>query len=95
MSDSAGDLVICEPGHIFWGHVDFSVPYGTGGAIFTTGNGAEIDIINSTFLDNVAGQATTIQAVAANRVTIKDSHQESTHDGSMVAGSPVDPVRVH
>eukprot|EP01045_Picozoa_sp_COSAG04_P012707 COSAG04_NODE_866_length_9767_cov_2.846400_1_plen_2137_part_00 len=66
---------VCPAGITLWRKVSFEVPFGEGAAICSTSIGAVIQITDSTFSGNRAGDGTVLKAVGAATVRIKDSQQ--------------------
>eukprot|EP01047_Picozoa_sp_COSAG01_P020513 COSAG01_NODE_1169_length_11408_cov_35.108056_3_plen_2198_part_00 len=85
---------LCPKGFSFWGHVDFTVPYGSGGAInFAGANSLQLN--NITFTNNSAGEGAAINAVGASDVTIAESHFVGSTDGSSHLASTVAEATCH
>lgn len=69
---TSGPINPCPHGVTFWSYIEFEVPYGFGGAVFTTGPAA-ISILNTSFVDNNAGSGSNIKVVGANSLSVKSS----------------------
>jgi len=80
----------CPYGMTFWRSVDFEVPYGAGGALFSSSPGATISIVNSQFVDNNAGTGSTLNIVGAQKLSVKSSELAA---GSVVSTADVDACR--
>lgn len=63
---------LCPVGEAFWSYTAFDVPYGYGGAIASFGQGT-LMISDSLFDANQAGRGTTLSAVAAELLIVRNS----------------------
>ncbi len=70
---SAGDRELCPTDVTLWRKREFVVPFGEGGAIFTTGTDADVRIIGTTFNGNAAGTGTVLKSIGSAAVKVKDS----------------------
>eukprot|EP01043_Picozoa_sp_COSAG02_P027510 COSAG02_NODE_1628_length_11586_cov_3.954644_2_plen_1093_part_00 len=70
---SAGDRELCPKGITLWRKREFVVPFGEGAAIFTTGRNADIQISETTFAGNMAGDGTVLKSIGSSAVKLKDS----------------------
>eukprot|EP01043_Picozoa_sp_COSAG02_P036864 COSAG02_NODE_2730_length_8142_cov_5.078080_3_plen_538_part_00 len=80
----------CPYGVTMWRSVDFTVPYGSGGALFSSSPGASINILSSRFENNTAGSGSNLKIVGARHLIIRESIVEA---GSVESTVDVDSCR--
>ena len=76
------------PLQYMWDHTDFEIVYGSGGAISAVGSGS-IHVRDSNFVDNVAGEGSSIQIVSiptleTTNVSFTDAQPFVVYGGSVV-----------
>lgn len=71
--DVATDVLpkCCPRGQLFWSYTDFVVPYGDGGSVFASTEGA-LRIRNTTFTANAAGSGSAVNALNAHSFELSD-----------------------
>lgn len=82
-SEIATDLLpkCCARGQLFWSYTDFNVPYGDGGAVFASTDGA-VTIRNTSFAANSAGIGPAINALSSQSFELTNCVFDDDTDNS-------------